>query len=283
MVRNEGERLHRVIVCAPRQEYFQVENLELHNLGEAADPVKAKAQHRRLRAVLREAGAAVINLEELAGHPNSVFARDTSLAVPDGYIQLLMGLPTRRGEEEWMAAALDSLGVPCVGRIEKPGTVEGGDVILGGEVAFIGLSERTNRSGAGQLSRLLLKRGYEVRRISLPHPHLHIGGAMSVVGPRAVICCRRVFPAGFFKGFDVVAIPCPEDASANVVALGGGRVIVERGCPGTAEALERSGFSVRQVDLSEFVKGRGGPTCLILPVDRWEKRGSGRGRAARAK
>jgi dimethylargininase len=270
MVRNEGETLRRVVVCAPRREYFRVEDPESHNIGEPADQAKAAAQHRYLRAVLRGAGARVVNLKELPGHPNSVFARDTSLMVPDGYIRLRMGLPTRRGEEEWMAAALDGLGVPCAGRIEKPGTVEGGDVILAGDVAFVGLSARTNRSGAGQLSRLLQKWGYEVRTIALRPPHLHIGGAMSMVGPDTVLCCRRAFPADFFKGFAVVAIPCPEEASANVIALGAGRVVVERGCPGSAEALERSGFSVQQVDLSEFIKGRGGPTCLIMPLDREE-------------
>jgi len=281
MVRNEGERLRRAVVCAPRHEYFQVENPESHNIGEAADPERASAQHRNLRASLREAGARVINLRELAGHPNSVFARDTSLMTPDGYIRLRMGLPTRRGEEEWMAAALDSLGIPCVGLIEKPGTVEGGDVILAGDVAFVGLSDRTNRSGVRQLSCLLRRSGYEVRTISLPLPHLHIGGAMSLVGPRTVLCCRRLFPGGFFKGFEVVAIPCPQEASANVIALGDGGVLVEKGCSGSAEALERSGFSVRLVDLSEFIKGRGGPTCLIMPVDRWEKGKTRRRRAAK--
>jgi dimethylargininase len=270
MVRNEGDRLRRVVVCAPRREYFQVENPELHNIGEAADRNKASSQHRKLRALLRHSGARVVNIRELAGHPNSVFARDAGLVTPDGYLKLRMGLRTRRGEEDWMASALDSLGVPCAGKIERPGTVEGGDVILAGEVAFVGLSERTNRSGVRQLSRLLMKMGVEVRTLSLPLPQLHIGGAMSVIGPRTVICCRRIFPRGFFDGFEVVEIPCPEASSANVIALGNKGVIVEQGCPGTALALQKAGFTVHLVDLSEFVKGRGGPTCLIMPVDRWE-------------
>ena len=270
MVRSEGDRLRRVAVCAPRREYFHVENHERHNIGEAADAAKAAAQHRELRAVLRRSGARVVNLHELSGHPNSVFARDAGLVTPLGYIKLRMGLRTRRGEEDWMASALHSLGVPCAGKIEKPGTVEGGDVILAGEVAFVGLSERTNRSGVRQLSRLLMGMGLEVRTLSLPLPHLHIGGAMSVIGPKTVVCCRRIFPHVFFDGFEVVEIPCPEDSSANVIALGNGGVIVEKGCPGTAQALQKAGFTVHRVDLSEFVKGRGGPTCLIMPVDRWE-------------
>ena len=270
MIRNEGERLRRVIVCAPRYEYFKVEKPEIHNIGEPADPKKTKAQHRRLQVVLRQAGSRVINLGELSGHPNSVFARDAGLVTPRGYIKLRFGLATRRGEEAWMASALEKLGLRRYGTIEAPGTVEGGDVIIAGRVAFVGLSERSNKSGVRQLSRLLMSMDYEVRILALPAPHLHIGGAMSAVGPKTVVCCRKIFPKAFFAGFEVVAIPCPEATSANVIALGNSRVIVEKGCPGAAEALRKAGFNVRLLDLSEFVKGRGGPTCLIMPVDRWE-------------
>ncbi|MGB7295636.1 MAG: arginine deiminase family protein [Candidatus Aminicenantales bacterium] len=270
MIRNEGETLRRVIVCAPRREYFRVEKPEIHNIGEPADRRRALDQHGRLQAVLRAAGARVINLKELPGHPNSVFTRDAGLVTPKGYIQLRPGLPTRRGEEDWMAAALTKLGVRRFEAIAPPGTVEGGDVILAGKVAFIGLSERSNKTGVRQLSRLLMSMDQEVRILTLPAPHLHIGGAMSVVGPGTVICCRRIFPRGFFSGFEVIDIPCSEATSANMIALGKGRVIVEKGSPGAAAALKKAGFKVRLVDLSEFVKGRGGPTCLIMPVERWE-------------
>lgn len=270
MVRNEGERLRRVIVCAPRHEYFEVEKPEIHNIGESADPKKAKEQHRRLRDVLHQAGARVISLKELPGHPNSVFARDAGLVTPRGYVKLRLGLPSRRGEEDWMASALDKLGIRRLGTIEPPGTVEGGDVIMAGKVAFVGLSERSNKAGVRQLARLLMSMDYEVRILTLPAPHLHIGGAMSVVDPGTVICCRGIFPKGFFSGFKVIEIPCPEATSANVIALGEKRVIVEKGTPGAAGALKKAGFRVRLLDLAEFVKGRGGPTCLIMPVDRYE-------------
>lgn len=270
MVRDEGERLRRVVVCAPRREYFKVEKPKAHNIGEPADRKKAAAQHRRLQTALRQAGARVINLSELPGHPNSVFARDAGLVTPRGYIRLRLGLPTRRGEEDWMASALERLAIRRLGAIEAPGTVEGGDVIIAGKVAFVGLSERSNKSGVRQLSRFLMGMDYEVRILTLPAPHLHIGGAMSVVGPGTVVCCQRIFPKGFFTGFEVIGIPCPEAVSANVIALGNNRVIVEKRCPDAGEALKKAGFKVRLLDLSEFVKGRGGPTCLIMPVDRWE-------------
>jgi N-dimethylarginine dimethylaminohydrolase len=87
MVRNEGDKLRRVVVAAPRREYFQVEKPEAHNIEEVADKARAVEQHQQLRTILRRAGARVINLPELAGHPNSVFTRDTGLVTPGGYIK----------------------------------------------------------------------------------------------------------------------------------------------------------------------------------------------------
>ncbi len=275
MVRNEGEDLRRVVVSAPSREYFQVEKPEAHNIAEVADKSRAIEQHRQLRTILQKAGARVINLAELAGHPNSVFTRDTSLVTPGGYIKLRMGLRTRRGEEDWMAVALDLLGVRCAGAINPPGTAEGGDVILAGQVAFVSRSERTNRSGIRQLSRYLTGMNYEVRTLDLPPPHLHIGGAMSLIGPRIVLCCWNVFPKNFFQGFEVVEVPCSEATSANVIALGGMKVVAVRDNKATVRALQQQGFTIHALDLSEFVKGRGGPSCLILPVDRGEEEGTG--------
>jgi dimethylargininase len=268
LARNEGDRLRRVIVCAPRSEYFQVNNLKAHNIEAVADPVRAKEQHQRLRAALRGAGARVVNIQELRGHPNSVFARDASLVTPEGYIVLRMGLPTRRGEEASLARVLKALGVPRAGAIQPPGTVEGGDVILAGRVAFIGLSGRSNASGVQQLSHLLSKMGFEVRAIHLAAARLHLGGEMSLVGPETVLCYRGVFPRGYFEGFDIIEIPESEKASANVIALGDREVICEKKNTVAAKALRKAGFRVRTLDLSEFVKGRGGPSCLIMPVDR---------------
>ena len=268
MVRNEGHRLERVVVCRPNKEYFDVANPREHNIGQVANRAKAVAEHRKLRALLEASGSQVVNVKELPGHPNSVFVRDTSLVTPKGYIQLRMGLRTRRGEEAWAAAAMDSLKVPCVGKIEEPGTVEGGDVILAGEVAFIGRSDRTNASGARQLSQLLAGMDYELRTIILPPPHLHIGGAMSLVSSDTVLCYEDIFPKGFFRGFATIEIPEHESSSANVISLGNKAVIVEKTNAMGARSLRLAGFAVRTVDLSEFLKGRGGPTCLILPVGR---------------
>ncbi len=268
MMRNEGETLRRVVVCPPGREYVTYDDPRAHNIAEPADLARAQAQHARLRETLALYGAQVITVPELAGHPNSVFTRDPIVVTPEGFVELHMGLPTRRGEETWLAEHLVSLGVPRAGRIEPPGTIEGGDVILAGRVAFVGRSSRTNASGFRQMADLLARMGFEVRSAPIPDRYLHIGGAMSMVAPDRVVACDGVFPADFFHGFEVILVPPDSFVSGNVICLRPNEVIAEAGQGVLIERLEDAGVRVHALDLSEFVKGSGGPSCLILPVER---------------
>ena len=169
----------------------------------------------------------------------------------------------------WMANILKSLGEPCAGEIEAPGTVEGGDVILAGSVAFVGRSSRTNEEGIRQLSDLLHEMDYETRVVAVKSSSLHIGGLMSAIGPNRILCCRDAFPEEFFKGFDTIEIPCHGPSNGNVICLAENEVIANSAeNMETIGILENHGVKVHAIDLSEFRKGSGGPTCLILPVDR---------------
>ena len=268
MLRNEGDRLSRVVVCTPRDEYFRVGDLEKHNITQIADRNRAVEQHHMLKVNIMEFGSEVIDIPELANHPNSVFTRDTALCTPNGYIKLRLGLETRQGEEEWMSQALDSLGEPCAGAIKSPGTVEGGDVILAGSVAFVGRTIRTNDEGVRQLSGLLSPMDYEVRTIILPDSILHLDKAMMVVGLDQVLYCGELVPDDALEGFDGIGVSCDGLTTANIICLGDNEAIVERSNREVMKQLELSGLIVHDLDLSEFVKGAGGPNCLILPVER---------------
>ena len=57
MLKNEGDRLKRVIVCSPITEYFSVDNGKKHNIPEIADMATAVKQHKQLRNTLKKFGA----------------------------------------------------------------------------------------------------------------------------------------------------------------------------------------------------------------------------------
>lgn len=269
MLRNEADRLKRVVVCTPQVEYFNVNDLKAQNMNEIADRDNTINQHSILKSTMEDFGSEVIDIPELPGHPNSVFTRDVSLSTPQGYIKLRMGLEARRGEEEWMAKFLESQGVPRAGEIKPPGTVEGGDIILAGSVAFVGRSSRTNDEGIRQLSELLQDMDYQVRTAPVVSSSLHIGGVMSAIGPRRILCCRDAFPDNFFRGFDTIDISWHGASSANVICMAENEIIANSAENiETIKILESRGVKVHPIDLSEFRKGAGGPTCLILPLER---------------
>ena len=267
---NEGSRLGRVLVCPPGREYARVDDTVRQNFVAVPDAELASAQHAALVRALERAGAEVVEIRELEGHPNSVFVRDVALVTGAGAVRLRMGLPARRGEEDWMAAGLGAFGVEEVGGIEPPGTVEGGDVFLMGEVALVGLSERANAEGARQLTELLGHLGCRVRTAPVPPPAFHLGSLLSPVGAERVVCVAGTLPPEFLEGLDVIEVPRASAATtANVLCLGEGDVLADvTESPETLDALDRAGVRIHALDLSEFAKGSGGPTCLALPLAR---------------
>jgi dimethylargininase len=115
----------------------------------------------------------------------------------------------------------------------------------------------------------LIKMGYEIRTVSLTERYLHLGGAMSAIGPEKILCCQDVFPADFFNGFDIVEVPHVGASTGNVICLTGDEIIANVAENLEAvEILERHDVKVHRIDLSEFRKGTGGPTCLVLPIER---------------
>jgi dimethylargininase len=267
---NEGGRLSQAVVCPPEHEYALVDDTARQNFQEVPDASLALSQHAALVARLEGVGVEVARVPELVAHPNSVFVRDVALGVPGGFVELAMGLPARRGEEGWMSAQLRALGLDCVGAIGGEGTLEGGDIFLMGRLALVGLSGRATAAGAARLAALLEPLGYQLRTAPVPAPYLHLGSVLSPIGPAAVVVVAGVLPPDFLAGLDRVEVP-PRGgrATANALCLGPGEVLTDPSeSPGTVEALEAAGVRVHALDLSEFRKGSGGPTCLVLPISR---------------
>ncbi len=258
--------LKRVVLCAPGNEFFNVQDFLMHHLNPGINRNKATEQFRIFENTLAELGVEVLRIKELEGHPNSVFVRDTAVIVNGGFIKVNMGLLSRKGEEKWMARFLEESGFKKYGEIVSPGTVEGGDVIIGEDTAFVGISERTNENGAEQITKILRLLEFEVRVIRFKGPFLHIGGGMSLIGNKTVIYCENAFLKKFFEGFRSIEISCNDFIGGNIVAINENTVIAEKRNFTVISKLRNLGFNVLPLDLSEFVKGNGGPSCMVLPI-----------------
>ena len=72
------------------------------------------------------------------------------------------------------------------------------------------------------------------------------------------------------KGFDLIEIPEDEvnGCPSNLLVLEPGKVIMPAGNPCVTGELRKRGIEVLELNLSEFTRAGGGPTCMTIPLVR---------------
>ena len=242
------------------------------------DLTAAQREHDALVGVLDDLGVRVHLLDhEPAADPDLCYVFDPLLVAGDGAIPLRMGKPNRAGEPAVLERWLAERGAPIVGRIEEPGTVEGGDTVwLRDDLFVIGRSLRTNDAGARQLAALV---GGDVRIVDVPYwkgpaELVHLMSVISPVSADLAVVFLPLLPAGLWRwlaelGIDLVEVPEDEypTLGCNVLAVRPGVVVVAEGNPVTRRRLEAAGVEVHAVALREVGEnGSGGVTCLTRPL-----------------
>ena len=135
------------------------------NLG-VPGHAKALEQFEAYVDALQACGIAVTVLDPLDGFPDAHFVEDTAVVTPEVAVITSPGAPSRKGEVTSIAAALQPFRETVW--IQPPGTIDGGDVLMVGRHLFIGISERTNQHGAGQLGEILSGYGYTWTPVPVP-------------------------------------------------------------------------------------------------------------------
>jgi dimethylargininase len=233
-----------------------------HMAREPLDLPAARTQHRQYERALESLGCDVRRLAADGTMPDSVFIEDTAVVLPELAVIARPGAISRRHEVAAVAEALAPL--RTVVRIEPPGTLDGGDVLVVGRSIFVGRSSRTNDAGIAQFQGAVAPFGYIVRSLT-PSNCLHLKSAATALDDRTVLVNPQWISVAHFNGLDCVEIDRSESGAANVVSVHG-RLIVAAAFPKTSSRLRDRGFDVRQVDASELAKAEGALTCCSLLV-----------------
>ena len=174
---------------------------------------------------------------------------------------------------------MESKKIPVLGKIEAPGTLEGGDIVwLNERIVAVGEGYRSNAEGIQQFKALLGNLVDEVMSVPLPHwtgpgDCLHLMSNISPIDHDLYLVYSRLIPVPFRKyllhqQIRLIEVPDKEYDSmgCNVLTLAPRKVIMLESNPITRQLLEREGVEVHTYDGSEIsLKGAGGPTCLTRP------------------
>jgi dimethylargininase len=222
------------------------------------------AQHARYCEALVACGLAMTTLEADLDHPDSTFVEDTAVLTARCAVLTRPRAQSREGEVAAIRPVLRSF-FPVTQEIERPGTVDGGDICEAEDHFFIGLSLRTNEEGARQLAVHLGSVGYpstvvDVRGMS---SILHLKSGVSYIGNNTLVVMEEMAGWEAFAGYEMIRVVSEESYAANCVRVNE-RVLVASGYPRFTAELTARGFDPLEVDMSEFRKMDGGLSCLSL-------------------
>jgi N-dimethylarginine dimethylaminohydrolase len=266
-----------VLVKRPGPAFGSAFDDPAHGFLHPVDLDLARRQHDAFVDVLTGLGPTVHVLEDETDDPDLVYTFDPMLVTDRGAVPLRPGKANRAGEpailEAWMAEA----GIPTAGRIQAPGTVEGGDTLwLRPDLFCIGRTLRTNDDGARQLAGIV---GGDVRIFDVPYWRgpaelIHLMSVISPVADDLAVVYLPLLPVGLWAllgelGIRLVEVPDEEfpTLGCNVLAVRPGVVILAEGNPRTSAALAAAGCEVHAYPASEIgINGSGGPTCMTRPI-----------------
>jgi len=230
-------------------------NLGLPNYELALD------QHKNYIDALTKCGLQVTVLAADENYPDSTFVEDTALLTSKFAIISNPGAETRKGETIEMKHVLKSY-YSKIEEIEDPGTVEPGDIMMVGDHFYIGLSERTNEDGAAQIITFLNMYGYSGSVILLKEM-LHLKTGVVYLENNNLLAYGEFLKEEEFNKFNIIEIDENESYAANCIWVNN-NVIVPKGFPKTRDKIVNAGYSIIEVDVSEFRKLDGGLSCLSL-------------------
>ncbi len=269
--------LREVLVARPGSAFGRAYENPAHGFLRPVDLERARREHDGLIATLEGLGAAVDVLDAETDDPDLVYTFDPLLVSDRGAIPLRPGKPNRAEEPRVLEAWTTAAGIPTAGRIQAPGSLEGGDTFwLRPDIMCIGRTLRSNDAGARQLAAIV---GGDVRIFDVPYWRgpvelIHLMSVISPIADDLAVVYLPLLPVGLWEllgdlGIRLIEVPDDEfpTLGCNVLAVRPGVVITADGNPKTLAALAEAGCEVHTYPATEIgLNGSGGPTCMTRPI-----------------
>lgn len=247
----------KAIVRKPAHTYAN--GITSSNLGKP-DFELVKKQHDAYCEALVKCGLELIVLDPDPNFPDSCFVEDTAVVTKNFGIITRPGDPRRLGEEIEIKKVLEPLFK--LYQIEEPGTLDGGDVMLADNHFYIGLTNRTNLIGSKQFQQIVTTNGYKFTAVPICKI-LHFKTGINYLGDNNILIQKPFIELPDFETYHKIPVEIEEQYAANSLRVND-YVITPKGFNTTKSQIEKLGYKVIELEMSEFQKMDGGLSCLSL-------------------
>jgi dimethylargininase len=229
---------------------------------------RALEQHDVLRATLEYFGVETIALDSRGDDPYEASAGDAGIAFEDGVVIMRPSSMSRRPEADRMQSELARLDVPLAGHIEGPGLLDGNDVILAAQTAFIGAGSAGNDLGRSGFAQLARAHGYRTVEVGLAPGVRSLRSVAGAVASDTILLGAGKADVAAFAGFKTIVLERGEELAAGVLTLDERHVLAEVRYRTALTQMRRAGITVEAIDLYEFTKVGLTPSMLALALKR---------------
>ena len=234
-----------------------------------ADAATAMRQWARLREIYLELGHDVRTIDPVPGLPDMVFAANGATVVDGTVLGARFRYPQRAGEARAYLDWFRDQGYPRVRAARRVNEGEG-DIVFTGRVLLAGYGFRTEQAAAAEVAEVF---GRPVVSLRLVDPRFyHLDTALCVLDADTAMYYPAAFDdagrAAIAERFTELIEAKDEDAEVlGLNAVSDGRhVVLPVQAAGLAAQLRQHGFEPVGVDMSELLKGGGGPKCCTLEL-----------------
>ena len=220
-------------------------------------------EHLNYIKAIEEAGLQIQLLEALEEFPDSIFVEDPALTYKSNVIILNPFDPSRNGEKNIIENEIKDLFDNIL--FIEDGFVEGGDILNINNHFIIGLSHRTNKLGADNLSKILQSLGATVEICKTPDEILHFKSECSILEDDTILVSKKMAQLDYLKSnYHLIELPIGEEGAANALRIND-KLLLPDGFTKAEEMLSKK-YNIIKVKVDEIAKVDAGLSCMSL---RW--------------
>ncbi len=262
----------KVLMCPP--DYFDIEYsinpwMDIHHKASG----DKSQQWKDLTEVYKGLGMKIELMHPQPDQPDMVYV-DVGVKLGNVFIPSNFAFPERQGERPHIIDWFRGAGYE-IRELSPDLKFEGhGDSLWSGNRLFCGYGFRTDREAHNEIGKYL----NEVSKVELISIGLtddrfyHLDTCFCPITEDLAICYPAAIEseslAKIKEEFDTVIEVSDEDAlkfACNSFVLGND-IVMPAGAEDITEELEQRGYTVHQVEMSEFIKGGGACKCLTMPL-----------------